>query len=70
MANSKFPYTPELRAFQVADDAWSALLQETFGKRAGNARYSDLGKGVEGSELRRLHDERMAAQAMWHRAAY
>jgi hypothetical protein len=70
MANNKFPYTVELKPFQEADDAWSAELTRVFGKNAGDARYTDKGKGLEGSELRRLHDARQAAQAAWHASAY
>jgi hypothetical protein len=70
MANRQFPYTPELKPFQDADDAWSLELQRIFGKNAGDARYQERGKGAEGSELRRLHDERMIAQTLWHISAY
>jgi hypothetical protein len=67
--NNKFPYTPELKAFQLADDAWSFELHRVFGNDACNARYQPRGKGVEGMELRRLHDLREAARAAWHRSA-
>jgi hypothetical protein len=70
MANNAFPYTAELKPFQDADDAWSAELQRVFGKRAGDARYRPEGKGAEGSELRRLHNARMAARHAWHQSAY
>jgi hypothetical protein len=70
MANRQFPYTPELKAFQDADDAWALELQRVFGKHAGDARYQLLGKGAEGSELRRLHDARLNAQTIWHQSAY
>lgn len=53
MANRQFPYTPELKPFQDADDAWDAELRRKFGKSAGDARYEARGKGEEGSELRR-----------------
>ena len=69
MANKQFPYTPELKPFQDADDAWSAELHRIWGKRAGDARYTDLGKGADNSELRRLYENRMIAQAIWHRSA-
>lgn len=64
-----FPYTPELKHFQDADNAWSDELQRKFGKQAGDARYLARGKGEEGSELRRLHDAREAARAAWHASA-
>ncbi len=70
MANNLFPYTPELKPFQNADDAWSAELTRVFGKNAGQARYEPRGIGSESSELRRLHDARMAAQSIWHSSAY
>lgn len=65
-----FPYTPELKPFQDADDAWSHVLCLTFGKDAGQARYEPRGKGAPGTHLRRIHDVRMAAQATWHNSAY
>jgi len=70
MANNAFPYTPELRAFQAADDAWDAELVRLYGRSAGQARYEALGIGEDGSELRRLFHERCAAMAAWHRSAY
>lgn len=66
---SRFPYTAELKPFQIADDAWSAELKRLFGKQAGDARYGTRGKGEEGSALRRLHDARMEAQRVWHASA-
>jgi hypothetical protein len=39
-----------------ADDAWQAELVRQFGKKAGDIRYTEEGKGVEGSELRRLYE--------------
>jgi hypothetical protein len=70
MANRDFPYTPARIPFLEADDAWSAELQRQFGRNAGQARYEVRGKGEEGSELRRLHDLRMTAQAAWYQSAY
>jgi hypothetical protein len=67
--NRRFPYTDQLAPFQSADDAWSAELKRTFGKDACNARYTERGKGSEGSELRRLHDAREAARLAWHASA-
>ena len=69
MANRQFPYTPELKPFQDADDAWSVELRRIFGNSSGDARYSDLGKGEEGSKLRDLYEARMLAQTIWHRSA-
>jgi hypothetical protein len=70
MANRNFPYTDQLKPFQDADDAWGDELRRVFGKRSAEARYTALGHGEEGSNLRRLHDARMAAQAAWHASAY
>jgi hypothetical protein len=69
MANNAFPYTPELKPFQDAEDAWTAEVRRIFGKRAGDARYTAEGKGIEGSTLRKLHDAREAARLTWHRSA-
>jgi hypothetical protein len=66
---NRFPYTPELKPFQDADDAWGEELRRVFGNRSAEARYSSLGRGEEGSELRRLHDARDAARAAWHRSS-
>lgn len=70
MANNHFPYTAELKPFQDSDDAWGAELKRVFGKRSAEARYTSLGRGEDGSELRRLHDVRQAAQSTWHSSAY
>lgn len=67
--NRKFPYTPELKPFQDADDAWSAELVRVFGNDSGTARYQPRGKGAEGSTLRKLHDAREAAREAWWRTA-
>lgn len=48
------------------DSAWQAELARQFGKAAGDVRYTERGKGDEGSQLRELHDARMKAQAEWH----
>jgi len=53
------------RAYVAADAAWSAELKRIFGKHAGDARYTDRGKGETGSDLRRLHDAARAANAAW-----
>lgn len=66
---SRFPYTAELKPFQDADDAWSLELTRVFGKDACNARYMDSGKGLAGSELRRLHDAREAARVAWFKSS-
>lgn len=53
------------RAFTAADHAWSRELRSLFGKEAGDVRYTKIGRGAEGSELRRLHDARDAARVAW-----
>lgn len=70
MANNKFPYTPELKPFQDADDAWGDELRRVFGRRSAEARYTKLGEGEEGSKLRALFENRMAARSAWHNSAY
>jgi hypothetical protein len=66
MANNRFPYTPALKPFQDADDAWSVELHRVFGNGAGDARFTDAGKGTEGSTLRQLYDAREAARIAWY----
>ncbi len=56
------------KAFQVADDAWGDELRRSFGKNAGDVRYTARGKGEEGSTLRRLHDAREVARTAWENA--
>jgi hypothetical protein len=58
-AASHGPY----RAAISADEAWGAELRRLFGKRAGDVRYTPKGAGAPGSELRRLHDAKVAADA-------
>lgn len=69
MSNKAFPYTPELKPFQDADDAWSYELIRVFGKDACNARYQPRGKGEPGTTLHNLHAVREAARILWHRSA-
>lgn len=53
-------------AFSTADDAWQAEIVRLFGRPdAGDVRYKKAGRGESGSELRRLHDARMAAMFTW-----
>lgn len=58
--------TPLHIAAIKADNAWTQELVRLFGKRAGDMRYANAGKGDVGSELRRLHDARMTAQEAWY----
>lgn len=48
---------------QAACDAWSKELHAAFGKRAGDKRYTDEGKGAAGSTLRAAYDRFAAATA-------
>lgn len=41
---------------QAADDAWSAELTRSFGKKAGDVRYTPAGEGEPGSALRLAYD--------------
>lgn len=67
--NASFPYTAELKPFQVADDTWSASLRAVFGKDAGQARYEPRGRGQPGSALRRAYQAREAARVAWYASA-
>ena len=51
------------RAAVAADEAYGAELRRLFGKLAGDARYAPEGDGEPGSELRRLRDAKLAADA-------
>jgi hypothetical protein len=65
---NKFPYTPQLKPFQDADDAWQTEIDRVFGKKS-NARYTDLGKGEPGTVLRSLYEARMTARAEWRHSS-
>lgn len=59
--------SPEHRAAQATDDAWSLELRRVFGKQAGDIRYTPRGKGEPDSELRRLYAAREVARlAYWN----
>ncbi|MCJ2131588.1 hypothetical protein [Methylobacterium sp. E-045] len=51
--------------FHAADAAWQAGLVAEFGRSASEARYSDVGQGEPGTELRRLYVARYAAYVAW-----
>ena len=59
----------ELKAFQAADDAWSDELRRVFGKKAGQARHDERGKGQKNTALRKLHEAREDARLAWYRSA-
>ena len=63
----RFPYTPELKPFQIADDNWAAEMQRVFGKDACQARYAGAANATE--ELKRLHAIRENARIKWHQSA-
>ena len=48
-----------------ADAEWSKALQECFGKRAGEVRYTKEGQGNPGTVLRNLYELRQLATEMW-----
>ena len=54
-------------ALQDADDAWSTELRRLFGKRAGDVRYTEKGRGAPGSKRRKLHDAFAEASEAQHR---
>ncbi len=54
------------RAMQSADDAWSVELRKTFGRNAGNARYTQQGMGAPGTQLRSTYYGFMGASMEWH----
>jgi len=53
-------YRNALKAFQLADDVWSAALQQHYGAKAGDARYNNKLNGAT-HQLAYLKIERMAA---------
>jgi hypothetical protein len=64
------PIHEALRAWQRADDAWSAELTRQFGQDACNQRYLPHGKGEPGSTLRQLHDAWNYARMQWEALVY
>jgi len=46
-----------------ADDLWSTELVRLYGRRSGDARYDERGRGEAGSVLREIYDLRQAATA-------
>ena len=46
----------------AADNACQAALEETFGRNAGDARYTAHGRGEPGSKLRARYDALVAAR--------
>lgn len=55
------------QAFQAADDRWSNELRKSFGKRAGDARYTKSGVGDEGTALNKAYRDFHAARMEWER---
>lgn len=56
------------QAWIAADAVWSEELRRQFGRDAGDIRYTGRGRGLEGSELRRLHDEFRRTGDEWRAA--
>lgn len=54
-------------AAEQADDTYSAALQRTYGRAAGDARYD--ARGTATPELRALSDSKLAADARMNEAA-
>lgn len=54
-------------AFQAAEDAWQAELEEAF-PDAHEARYLPRGKGKDGTPLRAAYEAREAARVAWEAA--
>lgn len=52
----------------AADEAYDSELRRTFGRYASDVRYVRAGNGEPGSDLRRLSDEKLAADAALHAA--
>ncbi len=50
----------------LADKRWSSILLTTFGKQAGDKRYTRQGRGEPGSELRKAYDAFCAARDSWY----
>lgn len=48
-----------------ADNAWSAELEKLFGKRAGDVRYTEEGKGRPGTALNRAYLHWKEVSARW-----
>lgn len=46
----------------AADNACQAALEETFGRRAGDARYAAHGRGEPGTKLRSLYEAFVSAR--------
>lgn len=52
-------------AMMEADTVWGEVLCKTFGKRAGDVRYTRLGRGNPGTDLNRAYRWRTAAFDEW-----
>lgn len=50
-------------AWCLADGKWQNELDRIFHTKSGDVRYTEKGKGVEGSKLRSLYDANKAAFA-------
>lgn len=49
----------------MADDAWQAELEKTFGRHAGDARYTPRGHGQPGTPLAAAWDAYRTARSAW-----
>lgn len=58
-----------VRAAIIVDDLYSAELRSCYGKRAGDVRYTNEGKGELGTHLRRLSIAKREADELAHEVA-
>lgn len=54
------------RAAVIIDELYGAELRSAFGRRAGDVRYTNEGKGEVGTHLRRLHIAKREADKLLH----
>lgn len=64
----RYPFSDEWSAFVRADEAWEHELSRVFGETAFLARHDPRGEGEDGTELRRLFNERADALIRWRQS--
>ena len=57
-----------IAAAERADRAWSDKLNQLFARNAGHVSYTPEGRGVPGSRLRTLYDNKVEADRLMHAA--
>lgn len=55
------------RDFYHADTVWSDLLQRTFGRNAGDVRFTSKAEGAPGSALNNAYMEFARTGEIWRR---